>query len=591
MTLDNFENYIPTKIQMRGEAYYIDDAIKYLEEIAPGEWEATVEGSEVYTIEVSINENEITNWQCDCPYEGEICKHVVAVLLSIRKQLKDKKISGFVATEATVVVDEALVINTIAKQHTETEIKALLAFVETEALTSFLCTYATTHPEFKEALQQQFTPLKNSENLVTNYCLEIKECFNSATRSSSYHRYSRYEEIDLDDISSNLDVYLKKAAFLLKQGSFGDVASIALQILRLIGENYDTDQYYAMYDDWFPLEDDCATAGTLLLDLARNAEAPQPLKETILSELSEIAQLEAYCNYCVYDIEVLVDNIRYTCLSPEESLKWVNQLISKERKDSSRMYDLVKQRIKLLQEMGREKEAEATIEKYIDQPEIRGIRLTQLLEAKCYKEALACADEGIFTAKKENQPGVVSQWMKEKLTIYQQTNQENYIIATAKELFIWQRGNMEYYHLLKKHVAREAWKPFLKSLLSQTKLTKGLFLRSHIEADIFVAEGDEEQLMALLRSTPSANQLEWLSSYAQHLKKRYSAELIDLYTQQIKSYAQRNIGRNHYEYVARKLMEMKEIEGGKKAIDALVTFFRATYKNRRAMMEILNKGF
>ena len=90
ITLDNFENFVPYKIWMRGEEYYEIDAVSELEEISPGEWTATVEGTDDYNVEISMDGNEIESWYCDCPYDGEICKHVVATLLAIRDNRKKR---------------------------------------------------------------------------------------------------------------------------------------------------------------------------------------------------------------------------------------------------------------------------------------------------------------------------------------------------------------------------------------------------------------------------------------------------------------------------------------------------------------------
>ena len=91
ITLDNFEDFVPYKIWMRGEEYYETDAVSELEEISPGEWTATVEGTDDYNVEISMDGNEIESWYCDCPYEGEICKHVVATL--IRRNSRNLSVS------------------------------------------------------------------------------------------------------------------------------------------------------------------------------------------------------------------------------------------------------------------------------------------------------------------------------------------------------------------------------------------------------------------------------------------------------------------------------------------------------------------
>ena len=69
ITLDNFENFVPYKILMRGEEYYDTDAVSELEETSPGEWTATVEGTDDYNVEISMNGKEVESWYCDCPYD------------------------------------------------------------------------------------------------------------------------------------------------------------------------------------------------------------------------------------------------------------------------------------------------------------------------------------------------------------------------------------------------------------------------------------------------------------------------------------------------------------------------------------------
>ena len=95
IALDNFESCVPYRILLRGEEYYEIGAVSELEEDSPGEWTATVEGTENYSVEISMDGKEIKSWYCDCPYDGEICKHVVATLLAIRDNEKKVNRSAF----------------------------------------------------------------------------------------------------------------------------------------------------------------------------------------------------------------------------------------------------------------------------------------------------------------------------------------------------------------------------------------------------------------------------------------------------------------------------------------------------------------
>lgn len=467
-------------------------------------------------------------------------------------------------------------------------VEGLLTIADEQALKSFLCQYACDHPEFKKALLQLLAPRQSTTDHPIDYCEKIEECFiTSPKRNRSYGRYSDYEEVDLYEIGEKLDVYLKKAEFLLAQKSFEDVSTIALQTLRTIAEHYDEDQYYSEYGDCFDLSAECEMAGDLLRELAKNAEAAQSLKENILNELCEIAKLDAYSDYCIYEIDELVKDFNLTSQTKEGALKLIDKMLSEADRSSYKTCDLVRQKIELLNELNRNQEAEKTIEEYIAEPRIRKIKIDNLLAKQDYKAAIQCIDEGINIAQQMSHPGTVSDWMGNKLEIYQQANDIPQVIFVAQELFKNNRGSMEYYHLLKKYVPKENWKPFLEKLMQNTALSTRAFLGSSTAADIYVAEKDEKRLLDLLKATSPYEQLGMLLEYGHYLKQNDSAELLDLYTMRLKEYAERNMGRNHYEYVARVLTAMNGLHDGKKAVVELVTLFRTLYKRRPAMMELI----
>ena len=159
ITLDNFEDFVPYKIWMRGEEYYETDAVSELEEISPGEWTATVEGTDDYNVEISMDGNEIESWYCDCPYDGEICKHVVATLLAIRDNRK--KAGNSIFSKMKIKAEEAPVleeIKEVGKQPCPSlvDIQQLLSFIDPQELSKFICEYASTNLEFKTALSNHF---------------------------------------------------------------------------------------------------------------------------------------------------------------------------------------------------------------------------------------------------------------------------------------------------------------------------------------------------------------------------------------------------------------------------------------------------
>ena len=88
-------------------------------------------------------------------------------------------------------------------------------------------------------------------------------------------------------------------------------------------------------------------------------------------------------------------------------------------------------------------------------------------------------------------------------------------------------------------------------------------------------------------SDTSHRSIEALLHYAHHLTEIYSDEILLLLHKSICKYAEENVGRNHYEYIARILKETKKLKGGKALVQEIVEEFRVTYKRRPSMMEVL----
>ena len=130
ITLDNFESCVPYRILVRGEEYYDTDAVSELEETSPGEWTATVEGTDDYNVEISMNGKEVESWYCDCPYDGEICKHVVAALLAIRDN--NKRVSRSAFSKMRIVTKEEEVVQP------DVDIKQLLSFISPQEISTFI---------------------------------------------------------------------------------------------------------------------------------------------------------------------------------------------------------------------------------------------------------------------------------------------------------------------------------------------------------------------------------------------------------------------------------------------------------------------
>lgn len=91
MKVSNFETFIEPHILNRGYDYYFQNQVIELSR-ENDIYEAIVQGSTEYDVEITIQNDQIVKHECNCPFEGSICKHVVAVLYKIRENQNKQNI-------------------------------------------------------------------------------------------------------------------------------------------------------------------------------------------------------------------------------------------------------------------------------------------------------------------------------------------------------------------------------------------------------------------------------------------------------------------------------------------------------------------
>ena len=491
----------------------------------------------------------------------------------------EKKVNRSAFSKMKVEVKEAVVIDETVNM------QQLLSFVNPQELSQFIYEYASMHPEFKTALLNRFMAKElSATSKEKDYRAEIQKVFNDSYYNKKSRYHNRYDDFDCDweTVFNRMDTFLEKADFFLNVGNIDTAIDIALQTLRSIGENYEDELLYN--DDLYP-SDYCEQAGDLLIKVIEHPKTTQKQKTAILQELGQLAKLSTYRDYDLYDIDELLMQINLSIQPAEKALELIDKLLE-ERKDTYDLYQIVLRKVNLLTGLHEEQKAADTIRQYLYLTEIREMEVDKLIASCQYDEAIRLLNEGIEIAEKEEHIGTVDEWLKTKLRIYEMTHQTSDVINTCRLLFVLGRDRLEYYSKLKTLVPKEEWKSFLDTMMKETQFSKYFSFGENDEAEIYVREKDYERLFMLLSSV-NYNQLKALMKYAHHLKNTHSEPLIAMYTSLLNDYAEQNLGRNHYEFVAQALLCAKKLNGGQEAVKRLVAEFRIKYKRRPAMMEVL----
>jgi len=243
-----------------------------------------------------------------------------------------------------------------------------------------------------------------------------------------------------------------------------------------------------------------------------------------------------------------------------------------------------RRKIALLEKMGRKDGVAKATAEYLHLPKVRKVEIQKAIERRDFQQAITLIKGGQELAEKENR-GIV-EWKELELDVYRRTLNWPMQAQLCRELFVLERGSMDYYRELRKLTDSKEWKPFLAKLLSDTKMHVGY--SSSIEADIYVEEQDWEHLFALLMDgnhhTP-----DMFDSYANHLKSTHSAELLAEYVTILKDYAARNMGAKHYSRIRQSMEAMLKLENGKAAAHQLADHFREAYRRRPSFMDEISK--
>ena len=87
----NWKKLFATHILERGYDYYCDGAVENME-VGHDDIQADVVGTEDYEVEISLNDGEVTDMYCSCPYAagGNNCKHMAAVLYEWTADIMDE---------------------------------------------------------------------------------------------------------------------------------------------------------------------------------------------------------------------------------------------------------------------------------------------------------------------------------------------------------------------------------------------------------------------------------------------------------------------------------------------------------------------
>jgi len=556
--LNEFEQHIDETILTRGLSYFRNGRVQPPVETGPGEYDFTVEGSEDYSVQLTIEHGTITEYVCDCPYDqGPVCKHVVAAIFYLQQEelgLKQKS--------PKKKPSEGKKRRTLAE-----EVQELLEKTTPEEIKKFVLAYTEQNKDFRNLFLASFAHHQTKESKA-QYAKQVKAFIRTASGRYGYLDWSGARNVGMA-----VEQLLETSR---KQMEAGNVQS-ALYISTAVLEQM-TDALEHGDDSNGDLGGCIQEAMEVMFQMAQGIP-DEPFRKQLLEYCLTAFEKKLFEGWDWHmDMLQIGAMLIHSDVESKRLLELIDSVTGSEfvwEKAQSLKYEV------LLKTQG-ESVANDYLEQHLTNSKLRRVALQKAIGEKNFDKARTLAQDGIAYDMKEK-PGLVVEWYHWLLKIAQEQGDVEHIVAYARHLLIdnYTRGQ-DHYEILKAQIPPQDWKPFIEKVIEEIS-TKKRYVDPYQVASLFIKEQWWDRLLDLISKQPSLHTLE---HFEPNFPKDYSEKLVGLYSTAVQKYLTENVGRNHYQTACRYLRRMTKL-GGREEVSKVVSALREQYPQRKALLDEL----
>ena len=558
--LNSFEQLIDETILKRGLDYFEQGYVSEFTTIDTNEYEAIVEGSEDYTVNLIVENDIVVSHSCTCPYDfGPVCKHEIAVLfymLQNELNLSENKPKKKKATKKPTV---------------ENQIKTILQSLDQDALQKFIIEQCKQDKKFRNFFLVTFGHI-NQKLDAEFYRNQIKEIVKASSDKHGFIDWHKMKYLNraLEPLIEKLESYKLSNNF---EQAFFLSATLLEEMTKAFDFADDSNGDIGYFVD---------TALEALHDIVSSDNLDATLKKEIFEYCIQIYNKKLFSGW---DWHLGILEVAEKLV---ESEKEVDVLISclQKTKDGYETEAAQVTILNLLQKYKTPAEVHQFINKNISNYRIREIEIKRAINDKNFEYAKKLCFDGI-EVDKIDKPGIVIDWYRYLLKIARLENEVSEIIKQATYLFVNDsRSEEDYFELMRENTPAERWDSDVEKLINHIKAqSKNTWNSRSLIRKIYIKQQWWNRLFELLKQTDS---LENIETEEEYLAKDYASELIQMYSNRLKNYVEKFIGREHYQKACRYLRRMKKL-GGETEVNSLIEHFRKTYPMRKALLDELNK--
>jgi len=561
--LTQFEQYIDETILKRGLQYFKKGLVHEPEEISPGEYEAIVEGTEDYTVQLTLKNGIITEHVCDCPYDfGPVCKHVASVIFYLQQdELELNKKTTRMKTSQSAKPAKR---KTIAQQVDE-----LLEKATHDELKQFVREKASANAPFRNLFLSSFAQ-HNSNESKELYEKQVKSILKTASDRHGFIDWSASRIV-----GNAVDNLLESAQKQINNRNYKSAVFICTAVMEKMTEAL---QYSD--DSNGDIGGSVDAAYEMLYAIAQE-QLSEEIRKLIIEYCFTSFDRQIYSGW---DWHIGVLRLAAFLLKTEEEKEHIFKQIDKAQRSDYEKEAAQSIKYDILLKTKGENAAEEYLKQNITNSNLRREAIQKALIKKNYDKAISLAKDGVNYDLKDK-PGLAKEWYDWLLKIAQAQNDSERIIEYTRMLFIDNfRNEQDYYQIMKQYVKPDKWNAFVEAVI-QDITTKKRWLDTGLIASILIKEEWWDRLLELVKKSPDLNTID---HYEKYLSKHYANEIVELYATGVLKYMKNSMGRDHYQNACRYIRKIIKL-GARDKANEIVSYLRTEYPKRKALMEELNK--
>ena len=566
LSLLNFEQQIDETILKRGLSYFKKGCVEEVDALGHGDYEATVEGTDTYTVRLHLDGDNVTELSCTCPYDkGPVCKHMAAVLFHLQKE--------------KLGIENLPEQGTRRKPKKESDTQLMTKLVEQlsrEDLQAFVRQICVQFKDIRQLFLAQHMQLQySSPKELYSRKIEafIKMC--SANQNFIEYREAQILGDHVESIANEADTKLKN----------GDQWA-ALYAAQAIIDNMIDALSYA--DDSSGAISSCIEHAFDILSSLSQSDLDQTIRQELFRLLVDYHSTNKLQGW----------DWHFTCLdlainiveSDEEKAQVKNLLGAFTPDNTAWNWDYEQAQIltvKFIRKTEGNKAATRFMEDHISIPELRATLIQEAIEKSDYARAEQLATDGVKEAQ-ELAPNNISRWLDFLLTIYIHTDNDQGIIQIATSMLVNHNERFHpmefYYTLLQNSVPPKQWQAHVDKIIATIRAQKDYWSTYHSLARIYIWENRRDDLLALVRQYPTFSHIAQAEEY---LADSHAEQLSELYKETILLFLQQNVNRSAYQEACRYIRHIIKL-GQRPMATELIRQLKTLYPTRRALLEELN---